>query len=154
MSSELKYSQLELLKDVKFGLLQLQSYIDTEVRYNLQDAFWFSILFSYHPSFTSCVQDYRSIRQSLRSQPIGSLRLTARKVKMYLEPAEVSQFSKVYQKMIDDLDNVDYIASLRIRDASNDSELKKALEAIKLSYNTFLALVEVPLSPTPGPSAN
>ena len=43
--------------------------------------------------------------------------------------------------MIQSVDQIDYLAGLRLRGASNDNDLKQSIETAIISYNTFLDVI-------------
>jgi hypothetical protein len=92
-------------------------------------------------------QDYASIRGGFRSYPGNSLRLTARKVKNFISPAQLVLYNKAYQTFIDDVDYVDLMASQRIQKRGSDAELSKAVTNVNLTYKEFMKTVILSVPP-------
>ena len=115
------------------------------------------------------------MRSGLRSNPAGGLRLTARKLKNYIEPTNLNKYTEKYSAMIDSIDNVDYYANLRIREGKQfqgaplataglvmgtqelkkveDTEMKVALTKAITQYDEFLQVIKdcVEFTPEPKP---
>jgi len=118
-----KEEQVQLLKDVEFTLAEFPALAEAK--------------------------EYGSIRGGFRSYPGNSLRLTARKVKNFLEPTALAPYTKAYQTFIDDVDYVDLMASQRMQKRGSDEELKKAVTKVNLTYKLFMNTVAI----TPPPPA-
>ena len=58
-----------------------------------------------------------------------------------------------YNSMIDSVDDVDRLADLRIRESSNDIDLKAAIEKSIIKYNDFLNVINEVVEFIPEPKA-
>jgi hypothetical protein len=112
---EVKDEQVQLLKDVKFVLMEFPKLVEA--------------------------QDYATIRASLRAQPASSLRITSRKVKTYMDKAQSDKFMTAYKVMIDKVDDVDSVANKRQLQGLDDKKLMAAVDAALKSYDDFIETI-------------
>lgn len=128
-------SQLEILEDNAPNLVS-QAEIDS---YNsqLKDI---GFTFKNFPKLLE-QNDYESIRASLRVQPAGSLRLTVRKYKNFLTDDKKKEFMNKYNSMINNLDDMDVLASKRLIGGSTDDAVRRAADNLIQSYDTMMAVV-------------
>ena len=128
-------SQLEILEDNAPNLVS-QAEIDS---YNsqLKDI---GFTFKNYPKLLE-QKDYESIRASLRVQPAGSLRLTIRKYKNFLPETQKKEFVSKYKIMINNLDDMDVLASKRLIGGSSDEAVRKAVDNLIQSYDSMMAVV-------------
>lgn len=93
-------------------------------------------------------RDYDSIRGILRQEPLRTLRKTSKSLQKFLPSKELQdQYQGYYSKMIDAVDDLDFLATTRVRkeglpkEGVKDTKIFEVLDKAVSNLESMLALV-------------
>jgi len=131
-------SKIEILEANNAALVS-QAELDSYVEYLTN----IGKVFATYPQMLD-EKDYTSMRQALRANPAGNLRLTARKYQVFLPEGQREKFQQAYSTMIDSVDDMDVIVFKRTQNSGSDDALNKAVVRVNDNYSKMLATIMTP----------